>query len=139
MLTHRITRRIDLPAEPGQWVEARMPSLAILDRAREARSRKAFALMEGVDLAQLRNIRSEPTSREPEDDYDWQTMLGACLTGWSYSEPLTPENIAELDQATVALLLSALLPATEEEDARKKGSDGSTTLSLVPPRHPRVG
>lgn len=31
MLTHKVIVHVDLPHEPGQWIEARKPSLAILN------------------------------------------------------------------------------------------------------------
>ena len=116
-LTHRGTKRIDLEHEPGQWLDVRMPSLAILDRARVAQMRRTIEMMSGLDIAALKDLQSDnQTSNAP--DYDWLTLLGACVTAWSYDEPVTPANVAELDGVTVKAVLAALLPV-ETEDERK--------------------
>lgn len=123
-LTHRITIRVDLQHEPGEWLEARMPSLDILDRAKQARSRKALELMAGIDMSQLRGMASDQPA-DTAQECDWQTLLRLCLTAWSYPDPLIPANIVELDEKTVAAIMSALLPTETEADV-KKGSEGST-------------
>ena len=118
-LTHHIIKHIDLEHEPGQWIEVRMPSLAILDKARDERSRKALAMVQGVDLSQLKDFTIGQTI-QADSDCDWQTLLNECITAWSYEDDLTAENIAELDKITVDVVISILLPSETEED-RKKG------------------
>lgn len=132
-LTHRIVKRVELEHEPGQWIQVRMPSLAILDRARQARSRQAIELVAGIDLSQLRPSASQ-ASAASEPDYDWQVLLSGCILAWSYEDSVTPENVAELDAVTVRVLMAELVP-TENEAERKNGSGGSTTpLTVVAPR-----
>ncbi len=118
MLTHKVTKRVDLPNEPDGWIEVRMPSLAILDKAREARSRKAIQLVQGMDLAQLKGLTTERQEQETGADYDWQTLLQECVTAWSYAEPVTAENVAELDEPSVAAVLAVLLPRETEADRK---------------------
>lgn len=93
MLTNRVTRRIDLPHEPGQWVEARMPSMMIMAQARTA------ARLAGVD------------------DFDAFTyanhLLRACVTGWSYEAEVTAENIDEIDDTTAALVIGEITGTVE--------------------------
>lgn len=126
-LTHRTNRHIELPHEPGAWVEVRMPSLDILDRAREARLKRVFGMMAGVDLTTLQGMRNEqPQQQSEQSEYDWQTLLGACITAWSYPEPATRENIVELDALTVQVIVDVLIPHVTEAD-RKNGSGGSTS------------
>lgn len=116
-LTNLATKRVDLPHEPGQWLTVRMPSLHILDDAKQAQARKAFQLMAGVDLSQLKGLNSDrPAQAGP--DYDWLTLLRRCVTAWSYPEPLTPDNLAELDAETVQVVMAALLPAESEGDRK---------------------
>lgn len=127
-LAFKLTKRIHLPNEEG-WIDIRMPSLAILDAARAAASQKAFATMSGIDpsvLAGLRSVSDETIAKEQA--YDWQTLLRACILAWSYEEPITPENIAELTEDVVTLLLAELFPVESKED-RKKGSVVSTNTS----------
>ena len=33
MLTNKAQKRVELPHEPGEWVEVRMPSMLIMDKA----------------------------------------------------------------------------------------------------------
>ena len=119
-LTHKITRKFELPNEPGEWVEVRLPSLAILDRAREARSRKAIQMMAGIDFSQLKSFTPEGQTATWDATYDWQTLLIDCILAWSYPDPLTRENIGELDEVTVKLLVNVLVPA-DTEAKQKKG------------------
>ena len=121
MLTHRLIKRVELEHETGAWVEVRMPSFSILERAREVRSRKAMALMSGVDLQALKGLSSDVEQQAaPADAYDRAVLLQACMVAWSYAEPLTPDNVAELDEQTVGAVIAVLLPS-ESEDTRKKG------------------
>ena len=124
-LMHKVTKRVDLPDEPGQWIEMRMPSLAILERAQRARQREALAMFIEFDLSRVQGLSRPETERQDAEDYDWQSLLISCIIAWSYTESLTPENIAELDAATVKLLVATLLPAESKED-QKKGSGSST-------------
>ncbi len=116
-LTHRITRRIDLAREPGQWVEVRMPSMAIKEAAREARMKRAIAMVEGMDLGRLRSLQADQ-KQEDGPEYDWRTILVGCITAWSYEDPASAANIAELDEHTVSVLMAELLPKAESGDPK---------------------
>lgn len=117
-LTNRVVKRIDLAHEPGQWLEVRLPSMAILDRARQARSRQAMEMMAGMDLSHFRDLRPQEPTASAEPDYDWQTLLASCLLAWSYDAPVTPENVAELDLATVRAALAVLVPQDSEAEQK---------------------
>lgn len=116
-LTNKVTKRVELPHEEGQWIQVRMPGLLILDRAREARSRQAIKMMSGIDLAQLQTFKREATE-DTGPDYDWQTLLTACITAWSYEDKVTPDNVAELDEQTVNAVMAALVPKPTEGDRK---------------------
>ena len=60
-----------------------------------------------------------------EGDHRWLTFLTACIQEWSYEEPVTPDNIGELDPETVRVL-SAALNGTEPDDASKNAEGRST-------------
>lgn len=119
MLTHRVTKRIDLAHEPGAWIEVRMPGKAILDNAREAGMRKTLERVAGIDLSQYKDLAPQ-TEREanPADGLDWQVLLGECVIAWSYGDPVTPENIAELDEVTVGVVIDALIPILTEAEQK---------------------
>lgn len=116
-LTNKLTKHIDLTHEPGEWIEARMPSYAILDRARQTRQKRALALMADVDLEKLRGLAGDQ-EREAGSEYDEQTILAACVVAWSYPEPVNAENVGELDEATAKAVLAVLLPVETEADRK---------------------
>lgn len=95
MLTHKIVRRIELEHEPGAWIEARSPSVAIMAQAHEAPS---------VLIATLQ----------------------ACILAWSYEDPVTPENVAELDPETATAVWRALMTRPEDE------GKNSSAVSIAP-------
>ena len=125
-LTSHIVKHIDLAHEPGQWIEARMPSKMILDRAAVADQRKALENWSGVDFSGLEGFvkqqseQAQQKAKKPGDGFDWPTVLGACVTAWSYDAEVTPENVADLDEVTVEAVMAALIPQ-EEEGERKNG------------------
>lgn len=92
------TRRVDIPHEPGEWVELRpitARDLANLQRA-----------VIGVTLTQAEN-----TTR----------ILATCLTAWSYAFPITIENLERLDYQTHNWLDNELLLTSgHREDEEKK-------------------
>ncbi len=116
-LTHKITQRIELAREPGQWVQVRMPSMAIKEAAREARMKRAIAMVQDMDLGKLRSLQAEQ-NQDSGPEYDWQTILVGCITAWSYPEPVTAENVADLDEHTVDVLMAELLPKADPGDPK---------------------
>ncbi len=135
MLTKSITKRIELPAEPGEWIEVRPLSWRDLQGAREARQheaiRKAIDLGSALkDLSGIAQDRQPNTPVEPkaEDTYDVGYLLHRAIVDWSYGEPVTEEAVDSLDQKTVDVVLDELLPKTTEAD-QKNGFSLSTSLS----------
>ncbi len=135
MLTKSITKRIDLAAEPGEWIEVRPLSWRDLQGAREARQheaiRKAIDLGSALkDLSGIAADRQPDTPVEPknEDTYDVGYLLHRAIVDWSYGEPVTEEAVDSLDQKTVDVVLDELLPKTSEAD-QKNGFSNSISLS----------
>ena len=85
-LTSKIEIKVDLPHEPGEWITLRMPSVS---------------MMAGLDLEQA--IESTIT------------VLQQCVKAWSYAEPVTPDNVADLDLETVRVLEAVLFRRDEDE------------------------
>ena len=94
MLTGKVIKRVELPHEPGEWVEVRMPSLSIWNRV-------------------------------AEDTHGWRALLEGCVLRWSYDDPVTPDNIADLDSETVEVLTSAV--QSYGTKAEQKNSSGRST------------
>lgn len=95
MLTSKVTTKIELPHEPGQWIEVKQPSIR-----------------DAIDVAQA------------EGD-SWLPLLKQCIISWSYEEPVTPENIADLDTDTAWLIIDAL-NVPSKPGQRKNASRRST-------------
>ena len=94
------TRRIDIPHEPGEWVEVRPLSaknLRVMDKAAKTAARGPDTVLD-----------------ETEYGYELTTrMLDAAVVAWSYEPPVTPENLADLDLATTVWLSGELSTGAE--------------------------
>lgn len=145
MLTHKIIRRVELPHEPGAWIDVRQLSYLQLDFAREigatqalermgkitpelrqqlAEARVAIARAQGDDVSVL-------VAGDPLAGYDVQTLLQAGIVAWSYDDPVTPQSVDELDEKTADYVARELVPQEEPEADRKNGSSRSTKRSKV--------
>ena len=146
MLTNRqgAVRRIDLPHEPGAWVEVRPISWRQLreaiDEAQTAGIRR-LATMAG-EFHELRELMAEAratTETGRADAYDTATLLRHGVVAWSYTDPVTAETLDELDQETVDLIVAELLPRARGEADRKNGTGPSTGRSKGRERLPTTG
>lgn len=136
MLTGKATKRLDLPHEPGAWIDVREPSWPVLTRARNVKQRNAIAELGEWDEDGIRKARATAdgetvTASDPANEYDWATLLEAVITGWSYVEQVTPENIGDLDEETARFVVLAVVPRRRTEDDLKNGSSASTGTSTV--------
>lgn len=132
--------RVDLPA-PGEWVEVkRHPSVgdkkAIqgmalaftlrvnkqqIDAVRRAEAAKVAAeLLDGVDL---------PVDADLFDRMAF-ARLERAIVAWSFEEPVTPESIRELDEASYDAIVAALdrLWGNERSDDEKNAQAGVVQL-----------
>lgn len=92
------TRKLDIPHEPGQWVEIRPLSTAAL---REA-IKQALEAVKGDDMD--REYGYELTAR----------MLRVAVVSWSYEPPPGPDTIADLDLRTTRWLADELQKGADE-------------------------
>lgn len=120
MLVNKSVRRVDLPHEPGQWVEVRPLSWADSVAAKKAASEATLHAFRdlGTDfLSQLQSLQSapspadaaEPAPANPLAGYDRRIVLERGLVAWSYDEPVTPENISLLDEQTAEVAALAIV------------------------------
>lgn len=113
------TVRIDLPVA-GEWVEVR-EQLSKGDQAR-------------IQAAVVRNAALRPDGT-PDVALDLEAATFATLeiaiVRWSFSEPVTPENIRRLDEASYDAIVAALdrLYARRSPEEQKNSSDASPTRS----------
>ena len=98
MLTAKHVKTIDVPGEEGQWVKVRMPSLSIIQDSQ-------------------RQAPADERDAEIRASYAVIPLLQRCVLEWSYDEPVTPENVADLDPSTAAALVTALMEQPDRKNS----------------------
>lgn len=137
MLTGTAVKRLDLPHEPGAWIDVRLPAWPVLKRARDIKQRNAISELGEWDEEGIRKARASAdldgrgTVIDSADEYDWQTLLDGVIVGWSATEPVSPATIAELDEETARLVIRACVPERRGEEDLKNGSSASTAISTA--------
>lgn len=145
----RMTRKIELPHEPGQWVEIRPLSWRKLQDARDSRVRELAKQMQSLGRDVLdalpKGDRSEAPSAEQEtpasllNAYSLGALLRAGIVAWSYDEPVSGETIDELDEQTAQLIARELvLPVKRSMEQQLENFFASTSTwtapeSILPP------
>ena len=89
-LTSRVTKRLELPHEPGEWVDIRMPSLR--------------------DLHEMQKL---------DDTYAGMVkLISQCVVGWSYEADVTEDTVWDLDAETAGYIGTALNAAKTDDDEK---------------------
>lgn len=102
LISSNDTKRLDIPHEPGQWVEVRP-----------------------LTAGDIEGLTAEGSQVKVSIE-----ALAAIISGWSYAEPPTIENVRRLDLDTFTWLgTEALKVSGVRDDAEKKDSatDSSRT------------
>ena len=131
MLTKHATIRLELPHEPGEWVEVYPLSGRRLREARKAREEAAMQVamkqvsVLGADLmaavqATRTNQATTETAPAAVEDYDADTILRSSIAAWSYDEPVTDENVDDLDSVTQNYIVQELLKPTIERSKQEQ-------------------
>jgi hypothetical protein len=115
MLTSKVTKRLDVPHEPGEYVEIRRLSWRTLQRAQDAQKADAYQHVktlgkEGMDA--VRDVTPEQIAAFRKDHaskYDRHVLLSVGIVAWSYSDKPTDEEVDELDAATADFVVDELL------------------------------
>lgn len=128
MIVTGITKRVELPHEPGEWIEIRQLGHVALRKAREAKLDRLFSMAKAAGKDVLAALpQSRPNSQTDQvgaednllSSYDEDMLLRLSIVAWSYPESVTKENLDALDQVTVKVVLDAIigdfLPATQVE------------------------
>ena len=127
VLTRNITRRLSIPHEGGQWMELRRLSWTQLDSAKRDRTNTALKQL-AEQPADVKELMSSARAQrqavaeaavDPLAEYQMGTLLELGIHAWSYDEPPTPENIADLDQETAEwAALEIVKPASRTAEDR---------------------
>ena len=117
MLIGNVVTKLDIPHEPGEWVEVRKLNHKTLARAAQARSEAGISSMKALGaelLTALRQAKDEvaeaatATAISP-DAYDRDLVLQGGIVRWSYAVPVTPESLGDLDEVTAKWLASEIV------------------------------
>jgi hypothetical protein len=101
MIVTNVTKKVDIPHEPGEWMIIKRLSWKQLDEASTVSSMASFERISklGPDMAAT---LSKFASGAPSSDaaYDRATVLNQGIAKWSYSDEINPDNIDALDDVT---------------------------------------
>lgn len=121
-IVSKATKRIEVPHEPGQWMEIRKLSWRQLEAASDVATEAAMKRMKEAGpemMAALRKLVEGQVSGQQASNYDRHAVLKSGIAGWSYDEPVSDENIDLLDEETAKWAVDAILdlkkPLSEEE------------------------
>src|SRR3990167_4803890 len=126
-----VIRRVLLSHEPGAWVDLRLLSWRQLEEAQHAHLaatvRQFSGLADGMEAFQgFIDKATVGGTVAQQQNFDTATLLRAGIVAWSYEEPVSPENIDDLDAETVRVLVAELTPHGQSEEERKNGFERST-------------
>lgn len=156
MLTKGIAKKIELPHEPGEWLEIRKVSSGYIDVAREIASRRSARsikdmggigsfdvggikrcpkcsseLVEGHECNPLDVFAKEERDKNPAavdaTSLDRKTMLNAGIHAWSYDEKVTEETIADLDEPTADWAFREIVSFLNETQTVGAKKEGTKT------------
>lgn len=124
MLVGTNTRRVEIPHEPGEWLELRQLTWRQLKAAKAARQMEVLQSVRtlGGDLLRdLQQMSQGAAAGDPTAEYDQATVLSAGIAAWSYAEAVSPEAIDQLDPATADWALRELVVLTPQGEEAKNG------------------
>ena len=104
-----LTRWVDVPHEPGERFQFRMPNWTIIEEARAERRRKVYSLVretqelvgteilnqwkaEAEQEAPTTALAKAKTAEEILNEYDRRLLLRAGIAAWTYCKPQVDAN-----------------------------------------------
>lgn len=114
------TRRIELPHEPGQYIEIRDLSFLEIEKSKTRKLKDLMGMFSGVEMPDFKAPEGlDDREPDPMAGHDIAYLLAKGIVGWSYEEKVSPEAVAKLDRETAELVVREIL-GIEEDEARKK-------------------
>ena len=127
--THK--KSLEIPHEPGEWVEVMPLSGAQKEEAQQATLDRAYGRIEKIPRDLIKEIRDSQGREEDagpgEPEMDGQYLLEHSVVAWSYKQPPTPQMLVALDAKTREWLIGELKALNCRDDAEKKGSDSPSS------------
>lgn len=120
-LVTNITKRVDIPHEPDQWMEFKKLNWKQLEHASDISTDASMVKMKqiGGDLLKVFTESVKEQQADPSKKYDRDYILQKGISKWSYDAEVKPDNISDLDEETAAWafkeIISLNLPRTEDE------------------------
>jgi len=128
-LTKGVTRKVEIPHEPDQWVQLRMLTYRQLAEARRVKLDDLFTVMRGLKDIALPQQDGQAVV-DPLAGYDIGVLLRYGIVAWSYGETVTPDELDDRTAQWAAREIVAL--AVPDEAAVGKASSPSTAISADP-------
>lgn len=136
-LTKGVTRKVEIPHEPDQWMELRHLSYRQLDEARQAKLDELFGFLRKTKDLTLPKPDDDKAAADRLAAYDVPTLLRHGIVAWSYGDAVTPDDLdAKTADWAAREILALSMP---DEAAVGKGSSRSTGTSSEPETPPRSG
>jgi len=118
MIVKSITKQVDIPHEPGEWMLFKRLSWRQLDEASDIASDASFERIKKMGVEMVQALRTSVAAPASAANYDRAYVLNTGILKWSYSDAVNPENIDALDEATAAWAYAEILKLNEDKDAK---------------------
>ncbi|HET6498164.1 MAG TPA: hypothetical protein VFH17_03815 [Coriobacteriia bacterium] len=125
MLTSKISKTVDIPHEPGEWLTIRRLSGKAIERARSEFSREVIGVF-GRDMLEGMKSQADADEAAPETEpnplagLDVSTVLRCGITAWSYGKRVQPEQVDDLDEVTRDWAAREIIALGSETEAERK-------------------
>lgn len=118
MIVKSITKQVDIPHEPGEWMLFKRLSWRQLDEASDIASDASFERIRKMGAEMIQALRTTVAAPTSTTNYDRASVLNAGILKWSYPDDVNSENIDALDEATAAWAYAEILKLNEDKDAK---------------------
>ena len=117
MLVRSVTKRLEIPHEPGEHMTLRRLSWSQLDQAREAATMASLARAAKMGPEMIVALRQSTDGEASEgSQYDKATVLSYGISGWSYDAEATAANINLLDEQTADWAFMEILKLNGDDE-----------------------
>jgi 23S rRNA U2552 (ribose-2'-O)-methylase RlmE/FtsJ len=121
MLISNQAQRVDIPHEPGEWMEIKKLSWRQLVLAADIQTDETISRLKKIGGDLFKSLTTEKAKQETDSSlkYDRGFVLEAGICRWSYDADVNKENIENLDEQTAKWAFDAITglnkPLTDEE------------------------
>ena len=126
-----VTKQVEIPHEPNEWMVLRKLSWKQLEAASDVKTAAQLEQMKrlGGDLISAMQKAAGDRQQAPGDAYDRAVVLAGGIVQWSYEPAVSGETIYQLDEETAAWAFREILGlnAPRTDDERLNGSSPSTS------------